>query len=140
MRGTLKDRFHAKYVKRENACWEWIGFIHPGHKRGIITLNRKHLLAHRVSWEIHHGPIDNGLFVCHHCDTPKCVNPKHLFLGTDMDNMTDRNKKNRQAHGKVHGNYVHGKYVNQARWRTRPDGSKYFYSGNKTNNIVKERG
>jgi hypothetical protein len=60
-------------------------------------------MAHRMAWELTHGPIPPGLFVCHHCDNPPCCNPVHLFLGTNADNVDDKVKKYRQAVGENHG-------------------------------------
>lgn len=66
------------------------GRIKIGGREGVVRG------THRVSWELHYGPILDALFVCHYCDNPPCWRPDHLFLGTHSDNMTDKLAKNRQ--------------------------------------------
>lgn len=79
-----------RYVRKTDGCWLWIG---SGLPTGYGTIkedrSRRHLYAHRVSWEFHFGPIPEGLFVLHHCDNPCCVRPDHLFVGTNRDNSLD---------------------------------------------------
>jgi hypothetical protein len=90
-------RFWRKVQKTPSGCWEWGG---ARHLQGYGFIKRKdgaQLRAHRVSYEIHYGPIPDGFDVCHRCDNPPCVNPEHLFLGTDLDNMQDMIAKGRKV-------------------------------------------
>lgn len=104
-RDTLQERFWRK-VHKTDGCWEWTGSRdRKGYgkiaKGGAPTIP---LLAHRVSWAIHHG--DPGdLCVLHRCDNPPCVRPDHLFLGTIADNNRDMTQKGR--HGDTGANVTH---------------------------------
>jgi hypothetical protein len=81
-------------------CWEWMGYKQNGRYGKLSCLGMQ---THRYSWTIHHGAIPEGLSVLHHCDNPKCVNPKHLFLGTQQDNLADMRSKGHQVRGESQG-------------------------------------
>jgi hypothetical protein len=80
-------------------CWIWTASTNV-HGYGQIcprSMPGKMVGTSRFSWEIHYGPISDGLWVLHHCDTPACIRPEHLFLGTQTDNMRDMISKGRAA-------------------------------------------
>lgn len=94
---TVTERFHQKYTPEPNSgCWLWTA---SGNNKGYGQIRRgqTQAKAHRVSWELHHGPIPDNLCVLHTCDTPPCVNPHHLFLGTVADNNADMVAKGRHS-------------------------------------------
>lgn len=95
----LIEKFHSMVMPEPNTgCWLWNGKIHNGGY-GIMFTNGTSYLTHRLSYTIHKGKIQKGLFVCHTCDVRSCVNPDHLFLGSNEDNVADMVRKNRQAKG-----------------------------------------
>lgn len=93
---TIEERFWEK-VDKSGDCWLWLGQTNGGY--GVISCNGKDKYAHRVSWQIHNGNIPGDILVLHTCDNPPCVNPDHLWLGTDADNTNDKVKKNRHLCG-----------------------------------------
>lgn len=104
-----RERFFAKVNKNgSNDCWEWNGYLfETGYgKVSIKRLHKNALKAHRVSYMMHCGPIPKGMKICHKCDNRKCVNPAHLFLGTQQDNVKDMIAKGRNANtkGSANGN------------------------------------
>lgn len=100
-RMTLADKLKRPEGASDNECWfrsekrkaRYGGFKHEGKSMGL----------HKASYEFYVGSVPTGLQVCHTCDNGQCYNPKHLFVGTGQDNMTDKVKKGRQPRGEGHG-------------------------------------
>lgn len=90
----IGDRFWAK-VDKSSKCWLWTGGTTRGYGTFFVGIHERAVPAHRVSWQLANGPIPDGLWVLHECDTPLCVRPDHLFLGTQTDNMQDAAAKGR---------------------------------------------
>ena len=95
---AIEQRFYNRVepMMDDVGCWLWVG---RRDSYGYGKLGKKQTASHRLSWTIHFGPIPSGLCVLHRCDNPPCVNPAHLFLGTQLDNIRDMNAKGRGKAG-----------------------------------------
>lgn len=95
--------FHDRYIRCDSGCWEWqaartsAGYGHFTPTKGVRSY------AHRFAWQEVNGPIPEGMHICHKCDNPRCCNPDHLFLGTHLDNIRDRQSKGRTRTGTLRG-------------------------------------
>ena len=119
-------------VNPASGCWEWTGTKTKGYGRLCIGNRRKNrhrfVYAHRLAYETWVGPIPDGYFVCHRCDNPPCINPQHLFIGTNRENVLDSMEKGRryipvgEKQGKAK---LTEQNVREARWERCCDGTSY---------------
>lgn len=121
-----------KFTNRFGKCWEWTGTLFDsgyGHFVNHCTSYR----SHRVAYYLYNGTISNEKLICHRCDNPRCVNPKHLFEGTPADNTKDRDRKGRRKNPgkwKKSSSSYHGVLFREdnKKWRARytNDGQNFY--------------
>ena len=97
----LRKRFERSYEAiPESGCWIWTLALYPNGYGRISVGKEVRTKAHRVSWELHVGPIPEGGWVLHRCDIRCCVNPYHLYIGDGQDNADDRIERGRSIHSR----------------------------------------
>ncbi|MFF6966284.1 HNH endonuclease signature motif containing protein [Streptomyces anthocyanicus] len=96
--GPAEERFWLR-VERAEGCWNWQGARSDTGYGHLASDEGPEVLAHRFSYQLHGGVISEGMVVCHRCDNPACVNPDHLFLGSQRDNVHDMISKGRNVSG-----------------------------------------
>lgn len=133
----IEERLLSK-VEKTDSCWIWKGTLNPNNKnaRGLISYNGKIQLAHRVSYQLYVGKIPEGLLVCHTCDNGLCVNPSHLFLGTQRDNMQDASRKKR-IHNQTKDKCKYGHPFSEENTKVSPSGYRRCMICERENKTVK---
>lgn len=120
---SIQERLEAKYIPEPNTgCWIWLGGMNT---EGRALLGSK--TAARISYSAYKKPIPEGLSVLHKCDEPICINPDHLFLGTQTDNMRDMARKGRRCWKREGSGICQDKRTQK--WRA------YFYEGGRQHHI-----
>ena len=99
---VLEDYFWQR-IEKTGGCWLWLGNKRYGY--GLIRMGAagKGGMAHRISWQLHNGVIPRGSYVLHRCNNPTCVNPDHLYLGTQLDNIQQAKREGRMRRGETQG-------------------------------------
>ncbi|WP_437230136.1 HNH endonuclease signature motif containing protein [Planctomicrobium sp. SH661] len=95
---TVEERFWSKVDRSggKDACWLWTAYRNPKGYGQFAWASKTIILAHRAAWRITYGDIPIQSCICHFCDNPSCVNPNHLWIGSHMDNVRDRDAKGRR--------------------------------------------
>lgn len=141
---SVRERFFI-YTKKTDGCWPWLGGTDV-NGYGKMSVDQKPQLASRVSYMLHFGDVPAGLGVLHKCDTPLCVNPDHLFLGTQADNVADMHTKGRANKRGLKGEEHHAAKVTpeivrtiRASTDTERDLAKRFGISNTTVHDIRKR-
>jgi len=101
-RTPLNERIARFAVRAENGCLEWTGALNDaGYAR--MNIDKRNVRVHRLNWELTRGPVPAGVHVLHRCDNRKCIDPLHMFLGSDADNVKDMMAKGRGCIGERQG-------------------------------------
>jgi hypothetical protein len=95
MQPNTADILWGRVEKTATGCWLYRGNLTP-NGYGVLSVGGRSRATHRLAWELTHGPVPPGLYICHRCDQPACCNPAHLFLGTPSDNQADSVAKGRR--------------------------------------------
>lgn len=138
----LKDRLLSR-VRKTSGCWLWTSKSNTRGYGQIRSPDGKPMLAHRASWDVHNGPIPDGMCVLHKCDNPKCVRPDHLFLGNQQSNMDDMREKGRgrpgvskgEAHGRAKLTDERVREIRSSTGPSRITAEKYGISGRQVRDI-----
>lgn len=99
----IRERFEQKFIKRDSGCWKWVASISTGKYGGYGSFRFKGKMcrAHRISWILYRGPIPPNMDILHRCNNKKCVNPEHLYVGTQYENVQDSYMPNRRPGAKL---------------------------------------
>lgn len=125
-----KLRFELQVEKRGLDCWPWQGALTKGGY-GRLRVNGEQVRAHRFAYEYYKGEIPDGLWVLHHCDNPRCVNPHHLYVGDAQDNADDRVERDRTATGDANASRLYPEKRVRGREHWWAKGNEHYPAGEK---------